>query len=805
MGGMKRKAEASWTGPIKPIRTTAAVKSAIKAAPAKSAIRTPPAIPAGSVGAAWLTKAASSRSTYGQKKAPYGTAAIAAGPAKSGLRAPIKPAFSSQSSRPSLVGKSLFAKKAKFVVEEDEGAEEAEEQEEVAEEEEEELVDETRYMGQVAPAKGAGKFTVVSEDISAMHGSDAKITWKSGAPRSLSVGDWISFCVREDMGVLLAWSIDIADAPEECFEGEEVVEEEEDEDIGGEEVEEEEALEEDEAEEENYEGEAEEDEVEVEEEEAELEEEEGEADESEELVIHKSSAVAMFRKAQATGTGFSAGWKTPNSNRTIGRLGGAPLRQVAKAKAKAGRKLPPFKKAFIAPPEKLSKAEQKQLTDMRSEMLIDVEGQGTGFPPILSFQELDGVLPDYVSEALDGMGIEAPMPVQAQALPLILSGKDVVGIARTGSGKTLAYLLPALPHIEAQKPLERGSSTPICLVLAPVRELAVQIAEEAKKLVGSSNSGNHKRGLGAVAIYGGGSGNKGWQVQALREGCHIVAATPGRLVDLLSTHEIGLSRVTYFVLDEADRMLDDGFGDQVAEINKNIRPDRQCLFFSATWPPQVQNLAAEMCSSQADPVRLTVGQHESGIATTREDIVQEVVVFDEPNWEDRDKSKQELLYAHLREVLSDRRHKMLVFLSRKTLCDEMVNRLWAEGFKCQSMHGGKSQDSRLDILDQFKNDKLKLLVTTDVMGRGLDIPDISHVVVYDMGEVEDYVHRIGRTARGPYGKGHALTFFEYDRKWPLLAGQLLEVMEQSGQEAPDDLVRIAQEVENGERGGKGLW
>merc|ERR1712054_423788 len=170
----------------------------------------------------------------------------------------------------------------------------------------------------------------------------------------------------------------------------------------------------------------------------------------------------------------------------------------------------------------------------------------------------------------------------------------------------------------------------------------------------------------------------------------------------------------------------------------------------------------------------------------------------------RDQSKQELLYAHLREVLGDKRHKMLVFLSRKTLCDEMVNRLWAEGFKCHSMHGGRSQDSRLDILDQFRNNKLKLLVTTDVMGRGLDIPDVSHVVVYDMGDIEDYVHRIGRTARGPYGKGHALTFFEYDRKWPQLASQLLEVLEQSNQPVPPELQQIADEVESGQRSAKGI-
>jgi superfamily II DNA/RNA helicase len=252
-------------------------------------------------------------------------------------------------------------------------------------------------------------------------------------------------------------------------------------------------------------------------------------------------------------------------------------------------------------------------------------------------------------------------------------------------------------------------------------------------------------------------------------------------------------------------MLEEGFGDQVGQINKNVRADRQCLFFSATWPPQVSALAAHMCSKGAKPVRVTVGQSEGDGPRTRDDIVQEVVVFDEDTWDERDRAKQELLYAHLKEVLKSKNHKALVFVSRKTLADELTNRLWGEGFQCHSMHGGRSQDTRLNILDEFKNGELKLLVTTDVFARGIDIPDISHVVIFDMGDIEDYVHRIGRTARGPYGKGHALTFYEYDRKWPHLPMQLLEVLQASGQEVPEDLFRIANEVKMGKRSGKGLW
>lgn len=720
------------------------------------------------------------------KIVPMGRPAVPAKkvvPVKSGIKAVARAGLSK-----------IPAKKIKVAAVEEEPEEDVDQDEDG---------DPTRYTGQISSSKGVGKFTISCEEVSAMHGADPKVTIKSRGPNNLSVGDWISFRIQEDIGAPLAIEIEFAEEPgdeeEEMEDAEEVVEEEE------EIAEEEEAMEEEAEEVEPEEDAAEEepeDDVEAEDEEVPEEaedDEEAEEDEGEqEVVIAKSSAVARFRKAQAADVEFSAGW-----NKKIGAANGKI--GAAAAKAKIGSKKTPFKRAFIEPPAKLSKADMKALEAMRAEMQIQVEGKGCAYPPITTFQELDGIIPDWCMEAINAQGFEAPMPVQAQALPLALSGHDLVGIAKTGSGKTLAYLLPAIVHIEDQKPVAKGSSAPICLILAPVRELAVQIAEEGQKLLGSSSEGKHPKGLSSVAIYGGGSSNKGWQIDALRKGCEIVAATPGRLVDLIEGHQISLARVTYFVLDEADRMLDEGFGAQVNEINRNIRADRQCMFFSATWPPSVERLAGKICQNGSEPIQLTVGQNEEGGPTTREDIVQEVVVFDEPTWDERDAAKQELLYAHLREVLSHKQHKMLVFLSRKNLCDTMVNRLWAEGFKCQAMHGGKSQDSRLDILDQFKRNQLKLLITTDVMGRGLDIPDISHVVIFDMGEIEDYVHRIGRTARGPYGKGHALTFFEFDRKWPNIASDLLRCLEESEQEVPEDLARIAQEVANGERGGRGGW
>jgi superfamily II DNA/RNA helicase len=268
--------------------------------------------------------------------------------------------------------------------------------------------------------------------------------------------------------------------------------------------------------------------------------------------------------------------------------------------------------------------------------------------------------------------------------------------------------------------------------------------------------------------------------------------------------EISMDRVTYFVLDEGDRMLEEGFESQVKVIANAIRPDRHMLFFSATWPMQVHRLAKKMCTGSRPPVRLRVGQNSDGTAKTRDDIVQEVVVFEQKDWDERDRTKKELLYAHVREALELDGTKVLVFVSRKDLCDEMSYQFNGWGFEAEAMHGGKTQDGRLATLDRFKNGDTRLLATTDVMGRGLDIPTITHVVVYDMGDIEDYVHRIGRTARGPQGEGHALTLFEYDPRWPHLAEGLIKVMEQSNQEVPEELRTIAEEVKEGKRATKAM-
>jgi len=522
----------------------------------------------------------------------------------------------------------------------------------------------------------------------------------------------------------------------------------------------------------------------------------------------KKASAAQILAAAVQARGSSGGQK-----RTFGeanpdkKFNFADLKKIKKAKGP----FPEFQRTFIEFSESdLTEEVLQQAEQVRSELELAIDGGPDGqtmFPPVTSFEEMISI-PIYCVQALNENGITAPMPIQAQAIPIVLGGMDLVGIAKTGSGKTLAYLLPAVVHIEAQGPIGEYDISPIVLALAPTRELAVQIEEEANKLLSTSSGqdgSSHPGGLKACCIYGG--TRKDDQLRNC-QGCQIMAATPGRLHDHVAQGDISMERVTYFVLDEGDRMLDDGFEGQVSAISDAIRPDRQMLFFSATWPMQVHKLAKKLCKGSVPPVRLRVGQNADGSAKTRDDILQEVVVFDEGDWDARDAMKKELLFAHVREALNLEGTKVLVFVGRKTLAEEVSQTFAEEGFESDAMHGGKKQNMREQTLERFKNGDCRLLVATDVMGRGLDIPTITHVVIYDMGDIEDYVHRIGRTARGPHGSGHALTLFEYDPRWPHLAEGLIKVMEAAGSEVPEELHAIAADVAAGNRetkSFKGRW
>jgi ATP-dependent RNA helicase DDX5/DBP2 len=292
-------------------------------------------------------------------------------------------------------------------------------------------------------------------------------------------------------------------------------------------------------------------------------------------------------------------------------------------------------------------------------------------------------------------------------------------VAKTGSGKTLAFMVPAILHINAQPPLRLGDG-PIALVLAPTRELACQIEEETRKVSGRCN-------LQVVCVYGGAP--KPPQMRALRAGTHICVATPGRLIDMLESRATNLLRVTYLVLDEADRMLDMGFEPQVRKICSQIRPDRQTLMFSATWPEEVRSLAATFMRS---PVRIHIGSQQ---LTANTDVAQHILVLP------HDGEKSRALIDVIRRV---GRARVLVFTKTKKTCDDVMFDLKRAGFNSMAIHGDKEQVHRDRVLMRLRNEEDAILVATDVAARGLDVKNLEAVVNYDFpSNIEDYVHRIG--------------------------------------------------------------
>ncbi|KPI88679.1 putative ATP-dependent DEAD/H RNA helicase [Leptomonas seymouri] len=338
--------------------------------------------------------------------------------------------------------------------------------------------------------------------------------------------------------------------------------------------------------------------------------------------------------------------------------------------------------------------------------------------PMLEFSDL--VAPDAIHQGFADAGFVKPTAIQSVSWPILLNSRDIVGVAKTGSGKTMAFMIPAALHIMAQPPLQPGDG-PIALVLAPTRELAVQIETETRKALTRVPS------ILTTCVYGGTP--KGPQQHALRAGVHVAIATPGRLIDLLETNCTNLLRITYLVLDEADRMLDMGFEDQIRKICSQIRTDRQTLMFSATWPREIRNLAA---SFQKDFVRVHIGSEE---LVANADVHQHVLVVEGYNKDDK-------LEEILRQVGPQR---VLIFVKTKRSADILQDRLGrALRQTVLAIHGDKLQSSRDYVLDRFRKDSHAILVATDVAARGLDIKDLDVVVNYDMPlNIEDYVHRIG--------------------------------------------------------------
>lgn len=385
---------------------------------------------------------------------------------------------------------------------------------------------------------------------------------------------------------------------------------------------------------------------------------------------------------------------------------------------------------------------------------------------------VDAGLPSEVLECCKNF--EKPSPIQSHSWPFLLDGRDFIGIARTGSGKTLAFGIPAIMHITTKRKSKK-SKNPVCLVLSPTRELAQQISDvlcEAGK----------PTGVQSVCLYGG--VDKHHQKASLRSGVDIVIGTPGRLQDLMEMGACNLKEVSFVVLDEADRMLDLGFEPAVRAILSQTCSVRQMVMFSATWPPEVHQLAQEFMDP--NPIKVVVGSED---LAANHDVMQIVEVLE-------DRARDERLQCLLEKYHKSRRNRVLVFVLYKKEASRVEMMLQKRGWKVVSISGDKQQHARTKALSLFKDGSCPLLIATDVAARGLDIPDVEVVINYSFPlTTEDYVHRIGRTGRAGK-KGVAHTFFTKDNKG--LSGELINVLREAGQTVPAALLNFGTHVKKKE-------
>jgi ATP-dependent RNA helicase RhlE len=345
-------------------------------------------------------------------------------------------------------------------------------------------------------------------------------------------------------------------------------------------------------------------------------------------------------------------------------------------------------------------------------------------------------LAEPILRALAEENYQTPTPIQAQTVPLACQGRDVVGIAQTGTGKTAAFALPILNRLNATRRRPAPKSARV-LVLSPTRELSGQIADSFRAY------GRHIRPLTIELAIGGVPINR--QVRGMARGAEVLVATPGRLLDLVQQRAVTLAQVEVLVLDEADRMLDMGFIHDIKKIVAMLPKERQTLFFSATMPQQIVDLARHMLR---DPARVSVTPQ----ATTAERVDQRVILTEKA-------SKPALLAEVLKAERTDR---VLVFTRTKHGADKVVRGLQKAGFTAEAIHGNKSQSQRERVLAAFRDGKLRTLIATDIAARGIDVDGISHVVNYDLPNIpESYVHRIGRTARAG-ATGVAISFCDHE-------------------------------------------
>ncbi len=372
----------------------------------------------------------------------------------------------------------------------------------------------------------------------------------------------------------------------------------------------------------------------------------------------------------------------------------------------------------------------------------------------MTFDDLHIVEP--ILKALRNEGYTNPTPIQELSIPILLKGKDLLGCAQTGTGKTAAFGIPIIQHLYLDKAREKGQRKVRALVVTPTRELAIQIAMSFKTY------GQHT-GVRGTVIFGGVKETK--QINAIRSGVDVIVATPGRLLDLMNRGYISLKDIKYFVLDEADQMLDMGFIHDIKKIIAKLPEQRQSLFFSATMPPSILNLSQKILGN---PEKVTIKPEQ----TTAEKVKQSVYFVT--------KSNKIKLLTHILE--NDDVHSALVFSRTKHGANKVVKMLDRAGIRAEAIHGNKSQAARQKALGNFKSGTTRVLIATDIAARGIDVDSLSHVINFDLTNVpETYVHRIGRTGRAG-ASGVALSFCSseerpYLRDIQKLINQKLTVVE----------------------------
>ncbi|KAL8103576.1 DEAD-box ATP-dependent RNA helicase 35 isoform X2 [Apium graveolens] len=424
------------------------------------------------------------------------------------------------------------------------------------------------------------------------------------------------------------------------------------------------------------------------------------------------------------------------------------------------------------PPLPIRKMSRKACEGIRKQWHIIVDGEDTP-PPIKNFKDMR--FPEPILKKLAEKGIVQPTPIQVQGLPVILSGRDMIGIAFTGSGKTLVFVLPIIMMAvqeELMMPIAPGEG-PFGLIVCPSRELARQTYDVVEEFLTSMREYNYPEIRPLLCI---GGIDMRSQLEVVKKGVHIVVATPGRLKDMLAKKKMNLDNCRYLTLDEADRLVDLGFEDDIREVFDHFKAQRQTLLFSATMPTKIQNFAR---SALVKPVTVNVGR--AGAANL--DVIQEVEYV-----------KQEAKIVYLLECLQKTPPPVLIFCENKADVDDIHEYLLLKGVEAVSIHGGKDQEEREYAISSFKACKKDVLVATDVASKGLDFPDIQHVINYDMpAEIENYVHRIGRTGR--CGKtGIATTFINKNQSETTLL-DLKHLLQEAKQRIPPVLAELSDPME----------